>query len=1048
MRMKNRFCRMGKMLLGAACLLSTCGITYSCSDDYDLDETSPSFLGQSIYNELKSRGKYTTVIRLIDDLGYSDVLAKTGSKTLFVADDDAYTTFFANNSWGVSKYEDLSSAQKKILLYGSMLNNAYVLEMLSTIQGPVKNLCLRQESSLAALDSVPYFKWNELPTNLNNPDNPKTTADNQYWKNYATQEKGGIYLALDKTDPLMTHFLQAQLNEKSITSSDISFILGLDGTDKAWNDSKNRSFVYDAEIKEQDVTCMNGYFHVLDKVLVTPSNMAEVIRTNSDTHLFSILLERFSAPYYDATFTNNFKQNYETLAVDSVYQKLYIAQRGQTGNVTTDPSGKTIASDAARLTYDPGWNQYKVDNTTKEEDMAAMFVPSDEAMKTYFLRGVGATLIETYSDKPTHDESTLEYDLCQIPLNIVVKLINNLMKESFNATVPSKYQTVMNSAQDQMFSSYADLASFKKAIKKVMLANNGVVYVMNDFITPPDYAAVSGPVLTGEGVKIMNSIIHADDNYVTNNYSNAPLRKFYSTYLLAMQSHFSLFVPTDEALGHYLYIDPLIYALDGGNTGNVSWSMSPADIGKTSGAVIGVATQGYFANLGNPLDVDHQRSKGTTYVSKADDNLNSSAKYGQNKKQMLIDLVDQHILVHGDTNGDGEMITTDRKYYLSRGGAPIIVQNFGSDLSTGKGLVVEGAFQHANNESDSRSETMSCEVTKGFDLSQGYGNGHTYFLNRAMQPALDNVYQVLTSLKSSEKGYSKFFDACKELEYGSNSETFEKIFRTQSSTGGWSMLDADWKTEQQKFAIFATNTETTASGNNRFTAVGTNLVRFFNNYRYTVFVPSDAAMEKAYQEGLPTMEEINQYVDANCQASEVDGNTLYTWRPGTQAIAKAKVTCLVNFLKYHFCDQSYFVDSFTDAAGDENFSQTACVDSVSNTFIPLAIKHVNGGLQVYDVRSMNSSRDKVARANEYSSVSTAAGTHNLMARDYELNAFAKANNNNNVAKSIKSSSYVSLQGLNGQNFLLFSSDLDGDFTKAWTDESKANAFVKRFKLHK
>ena len=134
MRMKNRFCRIGKSLIGAACLLSTCGITYSCSDDYDLDETRPSFLGQSIYDELKNRQdrKFTTVIRLIDDLDYKDVLSKTGSKTLFDADDDAYSQFFANNSWGVSRYEDLSKSQKKLLLYGSMLDNAYVLEMLST----------------------------------------------------------------------------------------------------------------------------------------------------------------------------------------------------------------------------------------------------------------------------------------------------------------------------------------------------------------------------------------------------------------------------------------------------------------------------------------------------------------------------------------------------------------------------------------------------------------------------------------------------------------------------------------------------------------------------------------------------------------------------------------------------------------------------------------------------------------------------------------------------------------------------------------------------
>lgn len=43
--MKNRFCRMGKTMIGAFLLLSIGGITYSCQDDYILDETRPSFLG-------------------------------------------------------------------------------------------------------------------------------------------------------------------------------------------------------------------------------------------------------------------------------------------------------------------------------------------------------------------------------------------------------------------------------------------------------------------------------------------------------------------------------------------------------------------------------------------------------------------------------------------------------------------------------------------------------------------------------------------------------------------------------------------------------------------------------------------------------------------------------------------------------------------------------------------------------------------------------------------------------------------------------------------
>jgi hypothetical protein len=70
----------------------------SCSD-YDLDERTPDGWGSSIYSWLDDQGNYKITVQMTDELGYRDVLAKTGSKTLFVADDEAYARFFSNNRW-------------------------------------------------------------------------------------------------------------------------------------------------------------------------------------------------------------------------------------------------------------------------------------------------------------------------------------------------------------------------------------------------------------------------------------------------------------------------------------------------------------------------------------------------------------------------------------------------------------------------------------------------------------------------------------------------------------------------------------------------------------------------------------------------------------------------------------------------------------------------------------------------------------------------------------------------------------------------------------
>ena len=313
--MKNRFSKMGKSLLGAMCLLSTCGLTYSCSDDYDLDETMPSFLGGSIYDELKARN-FTTVVRLADDLGYANVLSRTGSKTLFVADDEAYKKFFETTDWKdgngnpIRSYDQLSLAQKKMLFFTTMLDNADVLEMLPYSTGG-GSLTMRRTTAYSAADSVRRWYYNELPVNKNVGEvdaDGNSTGDKRFWDKYTTMGHPGIYMALDATSPMMLTFIEDQMKVKNITHDDVSFILN---NKEPWvngPEGGKRAYVYGAKVLKQDVTCLNGYFNILDTVLVTPPNMAEVIRTNGATDLFSKMLDRLTAPYYNSTLTAQNRQ--------------------------------------------------------------------------------------------------------------------------------------------------------------------------------------------------------------------------------------------------------------------------------------------------------------------------------------------------------------------------------------------------------------------------------------------------------------------------------------------------------------------------------------------------------------------------------------------------------------------------------------------------------------------------------------------------------------------------------------------------------------------
>ena len=141
-----------QLILAAGVLLVGSAVMSSCTDKYDLDEKSPSGFGSSIYGWLDESGNFTNTVRLIDDLGYREVLAKTGSKTLFAANDEAFDRFYKNNAWGVSNYDQLSLAQKKLLLYGSMIDNSIQINSLSTIEGtPLREgQCMRRFTALSA----------------------------------------------------------------------------------------------------------------------------------------------------------------------------------------------------------------------------------------------------------------------------------------------------------------------------------------------------------------------------------------------------------------------------------------------------------------------------------------------------------------------------------------------------------------------------------------------------------------------------------------------------------------------------------------------------------------------------------------------------------------------------------------------------------------------------------------------------------------------------------------------------------------------------------
>lgn len=480
----------------------------SCVDENPYDDKEPEWLGSSIYNYLESAGQYTYYVRLINDLGYKDVLSLTGSKTLFVAKDSAFVEFFKSNQWGVSTYDQLTVAQKRMLFKYSMINNAYILKRLANYNSLgtlYEGTAMRQITELQALDTLPRLSGNDLPTS-------------KFWD---SRRANGVYLLRDNTDYPTVFFTRDFLNKYAINNEDLNTMLNIQ------NPAADDVYIFNNKIIQRDITCKNGYIHVMQSVLVPPTNMAQYIHENPSTKIFSKLLDRFCVPVYDAAKTMQYRMLNPGFA-DSIFTKRYLASRGGT---TALPNGTASAN---LLSYDPGWNSYTT--SALEADMAAMFVPTDEAMINYFNSGIGAILKERFGSWDS------------VPDDIIIPFLKRHMRTSFIESVPSKFDKMIDAEN-------YSLPVTKSHIEGSYTAVNGQVYITNSVYPPVDYISVYSPVLLSRNSKIMNWAINISETSV-----DGTKFAFYKLYLNSLVSRYSVFIPTDEYFTNY--IDPIAYGQD------------------------------------------------------------------------------------------------------------------------------------------------------------------------------------------------------------------------------------------------------------------------------------------------------------------------------------------------------------------------------------------------------------------------------------------------------------------------------------------------------
>ena len=686
----------------------------SCSDD--LLTGTPEWLGSSIYEELESRGNYKQTLALIDDPVFRDsptdtqtsfhkLLAKTGSMTMFVADDAAWQRYLSRR--GVTSVTQLPEAEKKNLLKGAMVNNAYLIELLSNTSGnpPSEGSCLRRETRLDVFDSIPYITKDQMPAvNPYRVDNLGKQID--YWGR--VRGRDGIYLFKTgnnadndiKAAPMM-HFLPDYMKNNAFTSDDVHTL-----TNGA-ADATTASYINGQMVVEKDITCQNGYIHVLQEVPEPLVNMADLISKKPQFSEFSALLDRFSYPQFIVTQSINGVE-------DSLFVKRYFYSISRDDQFVSIP--ETNLSVATLLAYDPGYNVYNANGLKMEEDGAAMFVPTNEAMDAY-LHAEGAELGQKYG-----------YDWTHIPDNVVLPFLKNCFQTSMRSTVPSKFATTKNTASEPLGVELADIDS-------AFIACNGVVYQTNKVYIAPEYQSVFYPAVL-RGDEDLRTIYNAiSDERYKGNASDWTMNEF-TAYLNSMASSYSFLIPDDHAF-EVTYFDP--YSFSASYTG------------------VPVAMKFYVkAGSDNPVDVDYFRAEVdsiTGEISATDEavkfnGISANRSFINNR---MHDIMDNLIIPHGlrgtQTFREGQSV------YVTKGYSPVKVEWNGGKVSG-----IAGSYQME------RDTYIPVDPEQIFDKTEA-GNGVSYVLPTIPTTTLTSPYKVITDTIDHPEflEFARLFGGCSFL---------------------------------------------------------------------------------------------------------------------------------------------------------------------------------------------------------------------------------------------------------------------------------------------
>lgn len=277
----------------------------------------------------------------------------------------------------------------------------------------------------------------------------------------------------------------------------------------------------------------------------------------------------------------------------------------------------------------------------------------------------------------------------------------------------------------------------------------------------------------------------------------------------------------------------------------------------------------------------------------------TSSEHERIIQNRLEDLIDQHIIVD-----DIEAAAEGKFYYQTKGkGTVKVLPSAATD-----GLDIYGGYQ----------VETGTPVSVPREKVNPAGNGKSYVISNLTQTPMKSVYTAMGEQAIDEDS------------------PFYQFYQLMQESGVFIIDDS-----------YAMSSDYT--------------VDVFNTFHYTIYVPSNEAILEAFNQGLPTMEQAEEYLADKDFSSAQESEYLDSIRD-----------ILHDFVCYHIHDNSVYV-----GGGNVNSQefQTGTMNKEAGVFRRLTVSADNSSLTVLDGADRSHSVNIV----------TEGVSHNLMTRDYLFN---------------------------------------------------------------